>query len=625
MPAPIPALSQRPSHRRRLNVIALWLFLICGGAMAEPGRNVLVLYSNGRLVPGNVEVEGALRDAIHSTIARPVHINSEFLDRPEFVSDAYEQVMTSYLRDKYVEHRPHVVVAIGRDALDFMLRQRGQLFPRAPLVHAAMLGTLPRAIGNLPMDVVGVPIEYDVPATIEQALRWHPKARRLLVVTGSTRRDREWEAMLRERTAPLRDRVQIEFAAGMPTDQLARRLGRLDPDWLVLTGGFYQSGNDLWFTPRDSAEFIAQASAVPVYGLLSTFVGTGVVGGRAPRFQTAGDQAGQIVNRLLDGESPALLELPAVMANTLLVDWRQTRRWGIADEDIPIDAVVQFRPPSFWETYRTASLLGGAAILLETGLIALLLFEHHRRLKAETALAQRGTELAHASRLAIAGELTASIAHEINQPLAAILSNAEAAELLLESGRVDPGDLASILADIRRDDIRASDVISRLRTLLARQVGTRQPFELNAAIADGCELLAAEVRRRTMRLAIRPSANPVLVVGDAVQIQQVLINLVLNAMDAIGDRPEGRRAIRVSTVEQRDLVEIRVSDRGEGVAPENLARLFDSFFSTKRRGMGLGLSITRTIVDSHGGRIWAVSSPDEGTTFHVELPRVVEG
>jgi len=134
MPAPIPALSQRPSHRRRLNVIALWLFLICGGAMAAPGRNVLVLYSNGRLVPGNVEVEGALGDAIHSTIARPVHINSEFLDRPEFVSDAYEQVMTSYLRDKYVEHPPHVVVAIGRDALD---RRSGS-------VQAAFV------LGNLP-------------------------------------------------------------------------------------------------------------------------------------------------------------------------------------------------------------------------------------------------------------------------------------------------------------------------------------------------------------------------------------------------------------------------------------------------------------------------------------------
>ncbi len=623
------ALPQRlPSRQPRsglwLHLVALCLLLACGSATAQASRNVLVLYSNGRLVPGNVDVEAGLRASIVSTIDRPVHINSEFLDRPEFVGDGYEQVMLAYLRDKYVEHPPQVVVAVGRDALDFLLRQRSQLFPGVPVVHAAVIAAMPPRLGPLPDDVVGVPIDYDIQGTVLQALRWHPAATHLLVVTGSTKRDREWESMLRERTAPLRDRVQIEFAAGVPTDQLERRLGNLDRDWLVLTGGFYQSGNSLWSTPRDAAEFIAQASAVPVYGPISTFIGTGVVGGRVPRFQNAGDQAGEIVNRLLDGEPPASLKLPAVMANTLMVDWRQANRWGIADEDIPLDAVVQFKRPSFWETYRTAGLLGGAAILLETGLIALLLFEHHRRLNAETALAQRGTELAHASRLAVAGELTASIAHEINQPLAAILSNAEAADLLLKSGRGSPEMLDAILADIRRDDIRASEVISRLRTLLAREVGKREPFELNAAIADGCELLAAEVRRRDMRLAVRPCADPVQVVGDAVQLQQVLINLVMNAMDAIGDRPENRRSIRVATVEQTEHVEIRVSDRGEGVTPENLARLFDSFFSTKSRGMGLGLSITRSIVEAHGGRIWAVSTLGVGTTFHIQLPKYVQ-
>jgi C4-dicarboxylate-specific signal transduction histidine kinase len=251
------------------------------------------------------------------------------------------------------------------------------------------------------------------------------------------------------------------------------------------------------------------------------------------------------------------------------------------------------------------------------------MFEHRRRLKAEMTLAQRGAELAHASRLAIAGELTASIAHEINQPLAAILANAEAAELLLKTGRVGPDDMGNILADIRRDDLRASEVISRLRTLLAKQGVERQPVELNGVVAAGCEMLDAEVRRRGVTLVIRPSATPVQVNGNAIQIQQVLINLVMNAMDAVADLPERRRALVVSTVEDAAHVTLKVSDHGAGIPPQNLARLFDSFFSTKSRGMGLGLSITRTIVEAHGGQVWATSTPGTGTTFHVELPKLL--
>lgn len=608
----------------RLNLIALCLLLTGGHAIADPGRYVLVLYTNGRLVPGNVDIETGLRNAIASTGERPVQIFSETLDRPEFVGEAYERTMATYLHDKYAGHPPAVVVAVARDALDFVLRHRERLFPGVPVVHAAVSTSFPAPLGPLPTDVVGVPIDYDIAGTIEQALRWHPNAQRIYVVTGTTLRDRQWEALLRGQAARFEDRIKPEFLAGLPTEALVKRLRGLDADSLVFTPGFYQSGDGLWFTPHDSVQLIAQAAPVPVYGTFSSFVGTGAVGGRVPHFESIGQQAGQVVDRLLRGETPSSLELPKRMPNVLNIDLRQTRRWGVADADIPADALVAFRQPTFWEAYRTAGLIVSTVILLQAGLIAALVLEHRRRRRAEMALVQRGSELAHASRLAIAGELAASIAHEINQPLAAILANAEAAELLLISGRHGPDDLGHILADIRRDDLRASDVIARLRTLLAKQAIARQPFELNAAVGDGCELLDAEARRRAMTLAIRPCATPVRVVGDPIQIQQVLINLVLNAMDAVGDLPESRRRIVVSITEREALVQITVSDRGHGIVPEHLPKLFDSFFSTKRRGMGLGLSITRSIVEAHGGRIWAVSTPGEATVFHLELPRWVE-
>ena len=139
-------------------------------------------------------------------------------------------------------------------------------------------------------------------------------------------------------------------------------------------------------------------------------------------------------------------------------------------------------------------------------------------------------------------------------------------------------------------------------------------------MSDVEPLLHAEARRRQATLDIRPVPTAVTVVGDRIQIQQVLINLVLNAMDAVADVPEERRTVVVSVENAAGGIAIAVRDRGHGIAPEHLPKLFDSFFSTKRKGMGLGLSIARTLVEAHGGRIWAENGPGEGAVFHVELP-----
>jgi C4-dicarboxylate-specific signal transduction histidine kinase len=220
----------------------------------------------------------------------------------------------------------------------------------------------------------------------------------------------------------------------------------------------------------------------------------------------------------------------------------------------------------------------------------------------------------------VAGELTASIAHEINQPLGAVQTSADAADLILQAGGDRHEDLLRIVTRIRRDNLRASDVIRRLRALLAKHEPERQPFDLNAALSDVDALLRAEAHRRHASLEIRLAPAPMHIAGDRTQIQQVLINLVLNALDAVTTVPEDRRTVVLSIAATAGGTCIAVRDRGPGIAPEHLSKLFDSFFSTKQRGMGLGLSIARTIVEAHGGRISADNDPTGGAVFRVELP-----
>ncbi len=591
-------------------------FLLAPPALAGEARHVLVLYSNNRLLPANLEFEAGLRE----TLVNSAESSAEFLDYPRFDGESYIRALTLFLNEKYAQPPPDVLVAAGEESLDFLLRHRAELFPRIPMVHAAVARSFLSSLPPLPADVVGVPIQYDFPGTIALALRWHPQARRLVVVTGTSAQDRAWEAELRGEVARFRDRVTAEFLAGLPTDVVLKRLSELGGDAVVFTPGYFEDGADHQFVPREAARLIAAVSTAPVYGPFDTFIGTGIVGGSMPNFAAMGRKAGEIANALLDGVAPTALRLPEIMLPIVNVDWRQVRRWDIDPNAIPGDAIVWFKTLTLLEEHPTETAVSTAVFLMQTGLIAGLLLERRRRRRVEQAMQQQRFELAHASRLAVAGELTGVIAHEINQPLGAILSNADAADLLLASGADRRNELRAILADIRRDDLRASEIIHRLRALLAKQSVERQPFDLNSAVGEVEPVLRAEARRRGIALEVRTAATAAILVGDRIQIQQVLLNLVLNALDAVADLPEERRVVAVSTERDADCLILVVRDHGHGIAPEHLPKLFDSFFSTKHRGMGLGLSIARTLVEAHGGRLRAEPNPGGGAVFRVEWP-----
>jgi PAS domain S-box-containing protein len=233
-------------------------------------------------------------------------------------------------------------------------------------------------------------------------------------------------------------------------------------------------------------------------------------------------------------------------------------------------------------------------------------------------------ELAHASRLSLVGELTASIAHEINQPLGAILSNADTAEMLLESSSPDLKQVREILGDIRNDDLRACEVIRRLRTLLKKREMETQPVDLNEVLSDVMLILRAESRRRGVTMATEPADDLPPIHGDRIHLQQVVLNLVFNGIEAMANMPGERRLTVRNRVDENGSAEVAVSDTGPGINPDRLPRVFDPFFSTKKEGMGLGLSIVRSVVQAHGGRIWAENNPGGGATFRFTLPTVSE-
>jgi signal transduction histidine kinase len=301
-------------------------------------------------------------------------------------------------------------------------------------------------------------------------------------------------------------------------------------------------------------------------------------------------------------------------------DWREMQRWGIRKSNLPAGSEILFREPRIWERYSWQLALIACVILIQGGLISGLLHERRRRHLAEVASRQRLAELAHLNRYSAVGELTTSIAHELNQPLGSILTNAETAELMLKSSSPNLDELREILADIRRDDQRASEVIRRLRSVLKKTPFEMKYIDLNETVRQAIGFVAAMAHKRDIALTCSTTSADLNVKGDAVQLQQVFLNLIINAMDAISEAEAKVREISVTTSLSDANAEIRIADTGPGIAAGDLKNVFDPFFTTKPQGMGMGLAIVRTIVEAHHGRISAANQPSGGALFTIRLP-----
>jgi len=262
------------------------------------------------------------------------------------------------------------------------------------------------------------------------------------------------------------------------------------------------------------------------------------------------------------------------------------------------------------ELERTAAELARARDTLEAEVV---------RRTAE--LVETNHQLSHLHRVASMSELAASIAHELNQPLHAILSNAQAAQRLLQKSPPDVERALEALVDIVDDDRRASAIIQRMRSMLKKEPATRGAQDLCELASEVARIVGNEAMLRGATLRLDLASDLPRVQGDRIQLEQVILNLVLNAVDAVAERPNGERKVVVrARSEGRARVRLSVEDSGRGIAPGNLERVFEAFYTTKPKGLGVGLAICRSIVEAHDGRIWAESNGGEGTTLVCSFP-----
>ena len=617
--------SDRPTIMRgTLTAFALAAGLASTARGAESPRRVIILSGTDIMLPASLVLDGAIRQTLASPRAGPIEVFSEALDAFRFQSAAFEPELVGFFERKYRDRPPSVVVALSEEAFGFVIRHRDRLWPGSPVVFSSVSPEF-MAGQTVPEWSSGIYEGVDAAGTLDLIARLQPDVRRIVVVAGVAEQDATVVAHVLGEAERFRSRFDIAVRRGIPISQLRQEVGALTSDSAVLFTSVHRDSSGAVWVPREFLEWLAAASSVPVYGLYSTYLGHGTVGGALHDFEVEGRHTGQLVLRILDGARPSSMRPQTRAPSLLAVDARVLERFGIPVRRVPSGVDLRFYTPPFWVLYRGRIVAVAVAFALQTALLVALLVSRRQRRDAQADSRLRRRELAHAGRLSAVGELTASISHEINQPLGAILANAEVAEVLLEAGPAQIGEVRQILADIRRDDLRASEVVRRVRRLVVDGDVAMKPVDLNDAVGAAVRMLEHEAGRR--RVVLEKSFAPGLPPSraDEVAIQQVVINLALNGMDAMSEMPADRRRLRVLTRAENGQIAVRVSDEGRGIAEQEQPRLFQPFFTTKEQGVGLGLSICRLIVEAHGGTLRGFNNPGAGATFEFELPVVSPG
>lgn len=606
---------------RRVIVMTLATALAASSTGAgEPGRFLLV-YSQHSVLAANIAATAGVKSVLDDALKADYEVFAEFRDGQRFPGAEEDRLFEQRLQRRYAGRHIDGVLVFGEYALRTMIADRELIAPGVPIVFGG-IGPERLSLIPLPEGVQGVRSDFSVAGTVALAHALQPQARRIVLMAGSAAFDRSWEPLVRAQLAS--EALPVEFLSGLTLDGFTQAAAAMDTDTILVVLTIFEDAAGRPFTPANATALIAAGSGTPVWGVYDTFIGRGGIGGSVVAFDEIGRVMGELALAIADGEGPREATIPA--PTHLVVDWRVLQRFGLDPASLPPGTERRFYDPSAWERYRPQILLALGIILAQSATILALAVQGRRKRRAEREVAARRVELAHVSRVAQLGELSGAVAHELNQPLTAILANAEAGGRLLARPAPDLAEIAEILAEIADDDRRAARIILDLRRMMTKGEADFETLDLNEVAAATIRLSRSEMLVREVALEFRPARERLAIAANRVQVKQVLLNLLLNAADAMAEAQPEERAIVVATERRADgWCEVAVQDWGPGLAAEVAADPFKPFVTTKASGLGLGLSICRSIAQAHGGTLAFDAAAEQGARVVLALPPAPRG
>ena len=607
-----------------LTIIAA-TFLCSGAVIAAqdkslPPKRVLAIFVFKQGLPWAHRVEESMRAALATESSLPIELNVEHADQSRFPEEIYRAKILDLYRYKYSKRKMDLILAVGDESADLLFEYGGEeLFGNIPVV---LITTKSKNLRHklLKPNIVSLTFGFDFAKTGALIQDLLPEIKNLFVISGTSLTDRKLKNIAVEALAELDSRFTIQYLEDFSAEDLFLKVGQLPEDSAIFFLSFFRDVNGHSFVPREIMSQISEKANSPTFGIVDLYLGHGIVGGNLLSTGNQGKRYAEIAERILQGEPITNLEFTG-KANQMMFDRRQLKRWSIDEDRLPAGSIVRYLEPSIWADHKW-EIVGVLVIILAQALALIsLLIQHRLRDRAEEESQRLRDERAHISRVLAMGEIAASLAHELNQPLSAIRSYAQAAQRFLDNDPSEPDEAGKALAGIVAGNRRAEEVIKRIRMALKKEPFHQSRLDVRDIVQEVMMLIGRKAKEQSISLRLELAAGLPPMFGDRIQLQQVLFNLIINAIEAMADEEDHFREVVVQVLRVKsEEVTISVRDSGIGIDEKQEAILFDAFYTTKPEGMGIGLSISRSIIEDHGGRLWATRNPDKGTTFSFTVP-----
>ena len=600
-------------------IFFLMALFACQVTLAAENKRVMLLHSFGQ----DFKPWSEYAKDIHAELKRqspwPLDIIENSLVTARFSDENPDAPFVEYLSALFAKRPLDLIVSIGAPAADFVQRHRRRLFPSTPMVLTAVDQRRVQ-YSNLTGDDVAVAVNINYLSAFENILQVLPDTKEVIVVVGTSPIEKFWKDAIGKQAEPLTNRIKLSWTDELPFEELLKQASALPPHtaifWelmIVDAAGVVHEG-DL------SLERLHAVANAPIFSYDESFFGSAIVGGPLLIVADTSRLTATVAVRILNGEKAGDIKVSPVEFSAPRFDWGQMQRWGISEKNLPPGSEILFRDPTVWGQYRAYILAAAAAILIQAALIFWLLYEHRRRHLAEVQARNSMAELTQLNRLATAGELSAAIAHEIRQPIAGMVAMANAAVRWLSREIPDIGEARDAMNNVVATGHHASDVITNVRELFGKDTQEKTPTDVNKLIKKVLALVYIDLRKHSIETQLNLSEQLPPLIGNEVQLRQVVLNLVMNAIESMASVAELRVLSIKSESTEHNSVLVSIADTGSGIDVANLNRIFAPMFTTKTRGMGMGLSICKSIIDSHNGGIWVSAGVPRGSIFHFELP-----
>jgi signal transduction histidine kinase len=611
----------------KISVVVLILFILFPQKTfsQDKVKSIVIFFSNSASLPAFQNILDGFKSSVSQSNELPVNLVVEYLDVGRLENEEHARYVINLYNKKFNEIKIDLFITVGPGINTLLLKYGEDVLKTVPIINIDL--DLP---GRIPLHDLNVKngmeivLKYKMNNTLKAAFGLFPQYKNVFVISGKSATDLYYMSLVEKAKTEFGRAYNFKFISDLSIDSTIRFVRKIPHNSIVIVPAFLRDAKNIPFSTAEALSLISINSVAPVFPI-SDAVGKkdGGIGGCVFSYINLGRELGRISRTVLNGVQFRDITVNETSFYQNIYDWQELKRWHLINSDaIPGESIFYNKDTSFLVMYKWY-ILGLFMFLVSQTLFIIYLVTLNKRQKLITGrmleTERMYRELIRTDRLSKMSSLTASLSHELNQPLSAIRFTAQAGKRFIQSGKLDMVRASSLFENILEDNIRATAIINSVKNLMKPGMPDKKNVNLNALIDETVDIVRTDAIKQRIKIHIKFDTESVFVLGDKIQLQQVLMNFIRNATSAMENIDPDGRILEILLKADMKSVIVSVCDSGPGIDTSIQEKLFSPFVTTKKDGFGIGLTLCKSIIEKHNGKIWAEKSPEGGAIFSFNL------